>query len=298
MSWSAVRGVAPNHVFRNAFVKRLCRYEFPLKAGNEHVTIEMCSPIECLQKVDSISDTNSQDYVEEVLRVVRDIVPKLSPDTAYDGRWKRLIDDTRQSPDMQDKFALGVVLAALSPVHADMCGYLARLDKRSKKLKRATEEYERSVATETSRRQDFKQLMLHTDADVENIVKQLTGLVNAEESVKARSLRVGDRDEQVKGLEREVPPDVAMPLASNPQYALFVRELLSASNSVPSRHARFVHVAANLVKGSSTAPATALLGLLCSSTSVAPVNFPRRNFGKLPFDCVAYEVVCGLFYHA
>ncbi|KAK3243051.1 hypothetical protein CYMTET_47320 [Cymbomonas tetramitiformis] len=77
-------------------------------------------------------------------------------------------------------------------------------------------------------------------------------------------------------------------------------DLLDLENEPPfsKRHARFVHVFADLMKGSDTSSEIPSLGLLYSSTSVAPVDFPYYNFGKLPPDCVAYDVVCGLFYHA
>ncbi|KAK3252039.1 hypothetical protein CYMTET_38597 [Cymbomonas tetramitiformis] len=183
MSYNSIRGISPTCEFKNGFVEKLCRFEFPMKTGNDHISIEMCSPVDYLKKIDQMAETKSGAYAEEVGRMVREFVSNLSPDTAYDRRWEKLMHDTQSSQNPQGKFALGAVLGALSPVHADLCDYLARLDKRARKLERAIADHKRCATDEATRRAHFRQILLQEHADVEVVLSRLTGLVEAEKSV-------------------------------------------------------------------------------------------------------------------
>ncbi|KAK3232596.1 hypothetical protein CYMTET_47321 [Cymbomonas tetramitiformis] len=234
MSYNSIRGISPTCEFKNGFVEKLCRFEFPMKTGNDHISIEMCSPVDYLKKIDQMAETKSGAYAEEVGRMVREFVSNLSPDTAYDRRWEKIMHDTQSSQNPQGKFALGAVLGALSPVHADLCAYLARLDKRARKLERAIADHERCAADEATRRAHFRQILLQEHADVEVVLSRLTGLVEAEKSVRTLNDDVKHRKGKMEKLENNVPKDLKVALCANPQFESFVRELMRASRTAPS----------------------------------------------------------------
>lgn len=76
-------------------------------------------------------------------------------------------------------------------------------------------------------------------------------------------------------------------------------DLLNLENENFSRdHLRYIHVFADLMQSADKSEEIPSLGLLHTSVSVVPADYPANNFAKLPHDCVAYDVARGLIYHA
>eukprot|EP00854_Cymbomonas_tetramitiformis_P000159 gene159-284_t len=65
-----------------------------------------------------------------------------------------------------------------------------------------------------------------------------------------------------------------------------------------ARRARFVQAIADLLDIDHTKNGNVVLGILYSCITMAPERYPCNNFEHLPNTCVAYDMACGIVYHA
>lgn len=216
---------------KDGFFKELCGLEFPLATGNDMVTIQMSFPRRELEKVNKLADDKASDYAKQVLDVVKKFVPKLSRDTAYDQRWNEVIQNAHQTDNVKAKFAMGVVLSALSPVHADICDHLARDHRFNRKMKRAVSDREECRRDVITLQDSFYELMGEDGANADDQASCLARLMQSEMKTKNQEAYANFRNQKLEMLQKKVPEGLSTALVANEAYADFMRWLIATSTT-------------------------------------------------------------------